>query len=437
MEGRSHSVTLEVEKCKGCTTCIRYCPTEAIRVRGGRARINSDLCIDCGQCIRVCPNHAKQAVFDQLQDSMGRFKYKVALPAPTLYGQFNNLDDIDFVLAGLLEMGFDAVFEVARAAEIVSDYSRKLMETRALTYPVISSACPAVVRLIRSRFPSLCTHVMSIKSPMHVAAALARTEAMEKTGLARDEIGIFFISPCPAKVTDAREPIGSMSSEVDCVVSVANIYKPLLLRMNKLKDGDPRHLASSGIMGISWATSGGEASALLEEKYLAADGIENVIKVLEELEDDKLSDISFIELNACPGGCVGGASTLENPFVAKARIQMLRRFLPVSRNKYEEREVPPHIVDWHFPLDEQPTEALAEDISEAMRKMQEIERLTAELPGLDCGACGAPSCEALARDVVAGRAKENACLFVLKHKLGELFEDAATDALTDAEEDKK
>ena len=99
-------------------------------------------------------------------------------------------------------------------------------------------------------------------------------------------------------------------------------------------------MRQSGLIGVSWAGSGGESAALLRDRYLAADGTENVIKVLEELEDEKLNDIDFIELNACTGGCVGGVLTVENPFVARARLQRLRRYLPVSCNHLEDDEIP-------------------------------------------------------------------------------------------------
>ena len=136
-----HSVTLDRDKCMGCTNCIKRCPTEAIRVRGGKARIISERCIDCGECIRVCPHHAKKAKSDSL-DMIQKFQYKIALPAPTLYGQFNNLDDIDIVLSGLKDIGFDEVFEVSRSAELVSEVTRRLMQEGKLEKPVISSACP-------------------------------------------------------------------------------------------------------------------------------------------------------------------------------------------------------------------------------------------------------------------------------------------------------
>ena len=107
-----HSVFLDEEKCTGCTTCVRRCPTEAIRVKGGKAVIETAKCIDCGECIRVCPKKAKKAFSDKLE-IINNYKYKIALPAPALYGQFDHMEDVDYILNGLKECGFDDVFEVA------------------------------------------------------------------------------------------------------------------------------------------------------------------------------------------------------------------------------------------------------------------------------------------------------------------------------------
>ena len=107
-----HTVFLDAEKCKGCVTCMKRCPTEAIRVRNGKASVFYDRCIGCGECVRLCPSHAKLASYDSF-DTINDFKYKIALPAPSLYGQFNNLTDVNYVLNGLLALGFDEVFEVA------------------------------------------------------------------------------------------------------------------------------------------------------------------------------------------------------------------------------------------------------------------------------------------------------------------------------------
>ncbi len=413
-----HAVTLDQEKCVGCTNCIKHCPTQAIRVRDGKARIISEKCIDCGECIRICPHHAKRARHDSLED-LKQYEYTVALPAPALYGQFHHLDDIDIVLSGLKGLGFDHVFEVSRGAEIVSDVTRHLLADGKLKKPVISSACPAVVRLIRVRFPDLCEHVLPVKSPMEVAATLARKEAMERTGLPSDKIGVFFISPCAAKVTDARLPIGYDHSEVDGVLAISDVYPKLCSAMSHVDTVEP--LAKSGIIGVSWSSIGGEAAGLLNEDHLAADGVENVIKVLEDLEDERLQELDFIELNACSGGCVGGIFAAENGYVARARIQRLRKYLPVSCNRLEDAGSVSD-VSWTEPLEFAPVLKLADNVSVAMRMMTEIDALYERLPKLDCGSCGSPTCRALAEDVVCGRAQESDCIFVMRQEIRKIAE---------------
>lgn len=420
-----HAVTLNQDDCVGCTNCIKRCPTEAIRVRGGKAVIASERCIDCGECIRICPHHAKRARHTHLK-RLSDYEYCIALPAPALYGQFNNLDDIDYVLTGLKEMGFHEVFEVSRAAELVSEATRKLMEQNALKKPVISSACPAVVRLIRVRFPDLCDHVLPLKSPMEIAASLAKQEAMEKTGLPEEKIGCFFLTPCPAKVTDMKMPLGIKKSMVDGAIAISEIFPILSHKMDHLKSVEP--IANSGIIGVGWATSGGESAALLNEKYLAADGIENVIRVLEEIEDERIGDLDFIELNACAGGCVGGVLCVENGYVAKARIQRLRKYLPVSQNHLQNGPVP-KVMEWNDVLEYSNVLTLSSDLKEAMEMMVKIDETAAELPGLDCGACGAPTCRAFAEDVVKGMCGKSDCVFVYRKQMKKV-----ADTLSELEE---
>ncbi len=151
---RYHSVRLDKELCKGCTNCLMHCPTEAIRVRKGRAHILDERCIDCGECIRICDYHAKVAITDSLED-LKLFKYNIALPAPSLYGQFRGLTDVGVVLTALKQLGFDDVFEVARGADMVARAITEKLREPSLPRPLISSACPTVVRLIQVRFPDL------------------------------------------------------------------------------------------------------------------------------------------------------------------------------------------------------------------------------------------------------------------------------------------
>lgn len=415
-----HSVVLEEDKCCGCTNCIKRCPTEAIRVRDGKAHIITERCIDCGECIRVCPHHAKKARSDSIKE-IEKFKYKIAIPAPALFGQFNNMDDIDIVLNGLLKLGFDSVYEVSRGAELVSQATRQLIRENKLKHPIISSACPAVVRLIKQRFPDLCENVMPMKAPMEVSAMLAKKYAMEETGLPMEDIGAFFITPCPAKVTEINRPMDvNKRSYCDGAIAISKIYPKLTSAMDKLTSIEP--LANSGVIGVGWATSGGESAAMLGDRYLAADGIENVIRVLEELEDERIRNVDFVELNACTGGCVGGVLTVENPYVAQARIHTLRKYLPVSQNHLKDG-VPDKMM-WDKPLEyDENVLSLDKNINKAMEMMEQIEKIEASLPGLDCGSCGAPSCHAMAEDIVKGSAKETECIFKLREQIQQVYRD--------------
>ncbi len=409
MNAYEHSVLLDESKCTGCTTCIRHCPTEAIRIKGGRAVIDAGRCIDCGECIRYCPHKAKKAVSSKLSD-MDRFKWKIALPAPTLYGQFDNLDDVDYVLNGLLKIGFDDVYEVSKAAELVSAYTRLYLQTEGVRKPAISSACPVIIRLISLRFPSLAEHIIHMLPPMEVAAKAAKKRAMEQHPEFKEEdIGICFISPCPAKVSYVKNGFAGYKSAVDEVVSINDIYFQLIGKMKK--EDDILSLSESGRIGLGWARSGGEATAIFNEDYLAADGIENVIHVLDQIESGSIPPLEFIELNACTGGCVGGVLNIQNPFIAKARLQSLRRYLPVSQSvlsKEDSAYIPADYLFEDLP-EYNPISRLGNSIAESMRMMADIQSIRSTLPGIDCGSCGAPTCRAFAEDVVKNLASLDNC----------------------------
>ncbi len=421
-----HSVTLDRDACKGCINCIKRCPTEAIRVRDGKAAIISERCVDCGECIRICPHHAKRAVSDPL-DVLERYAYSIALPPPSLYAQFNNLDDPDMVLAGLLQLGFNSVFEVSRAAELISEATRRLLQEGSLPRPVISSACPAVTRLICVRFPQLIGHVLPLLSPMELAARMAKAEAVQKTGLAPEQIGCVFITPCPAKVSAVRAPLGSEKSAVDAAVAVKDVYPKLLGAMKKVDHVD--YLAGAGRIGLGWGESGGEAAGLMvTERYLAADGVENVIRVLSDLEDEKYPNLDFVELNACAGGCVGGVLQVENPYIAKAKMKHLRRTMPVSLNHLTEASA--GLVHWDKALAYNPVMELGATNSERFARYARMEELTAALPGLDCGSCGAPTCEALAEDIVRGTARLDDCTVLMRRRMEAVLRALGKDGTT-------
>ena len=419
MQTYFHSVRLDKDKCKGCTNCIKHCPTEAIRVRSGKAQIIAERCIDCGECIRVCPYHAKIAYTDPFSD-IGRYKHKIALPAPALYGQFKKLQSIDRVVLGLKLMGFDDVYEVARGADIISCASR---QKKADNLPAISSACPAIVRLIQVRFPSMIDNIIDMQTPMEMAAIAARREYAQKHDVNPRDIGVFFITPCPAKMTSIKNPYGIERSHVSGAFSVIDIYGLLAGQLKKpgivVAEGE-----TASICGVNWANSGGESNAAGIENYLAVDGIWNVIKVLEEMENQKLNDLEFFEGQACPGGCVGGPLTFENPYVARTRIRELSKKIKNSQPScaYAQPFIDDGSVYMKHSIKARSIMRIDDDMATAIKKLEEIERIAGRLPGLDCGSCGSPSCRAMAEDIVRGDAKEMDCVFKLRDKVTSLAE---------------
>ncbi|MBP5237942.1 MAG: 4Fe-4S binding protein [Clostridia bacterium] len=415
MSEYKHSVSLDLEKCKGCTHCLRRCPTEAIRIRDGHAVIDPARCIDCGECIRLCPHKAKKAIYDKFS-SLPKDKYLIALPAPTFYGQFENLDDIDYLLQGLLDLGFDDVFEVACAAELVTDYTRKFLHSGKAVYPVISSACPVVVRLVTLRFPTLVPHLLPIQPPVELAGRLARQKAKAKNPSLKDEdIVTVFISPCPAKVSYVKNSSDGGKSSIDYVVSISDMYFELLNVMkNKVT---PVPYSKTGMVGIGWAISGGESSSLMNDHYLAADGIENVIKVLEDIDTEQHPNLDFVELNACSGGCVGGVLTMENPYICRVRLRNIRRYLPVSQNHASEGDDLPDYVKLDLDSEYEAVSKLGTSRRHAIKLMADIQNVFSTLPELDCGSCGSPTCRAFAEDVVKGKADYGECIAVMREKL--------------------
>lgn len=416
------SVRLIDNRCKGCVNCIKRCPTEAIRIRGGKARITESRCIDCGECIRQCSSHAKTAITDSLADLEG-YKHNIALPAPALYAQFGLEYSVEAILAGLLKLGFDEVFEVALGAEIVSLAIQDYLQQADIKLPAISSACPAVVRLIQVKFPELIEHLVPINPPVEVAARIARTEYAKKLGIDPAEIGVWFITPCPAKMTAVKQPLGAKTSHITGAIAISQIYGDLLRVLSQGENAVDGQRASW--VGIGWAVAGGETVAVKPVNHLVVHEIASVSGVLEQVTMGKLNDIDYIETLACAGGCIGGPLTVENRFVAEHRMKQrlqkleaeyaalgkmpLQGYHPYELGIAERRTIEPR-----------PIMCLDEDIFKAMYKVEIMEKTLENLPGLDCGSCGSPNCMALAEDIAQESASETDCVFKLRERVRDL-----------------
>ncbi|MDD4133666.1 MAG: [Fe-Fe] hydrogenase large subunit C-terminal domain-containing protein [Eubacteriales bacterium] len=416
MSSRFHSVRLIEDKCRGCTNCLKHCPTEAIRIYDRRAHIIDERCIDCGECIRICDYHAKVAQTDTLED-IRRFPYPIALPAPTLYGQFRHISDIAVIYDALIQIGFKEVADVARGADVVTMAIRRALKDPKRARPLISSACPTVTRIIQARFPALIPNIINIRQPMEIAAQIARRDYVKAHGVKPEDIGIFFITPCAAKMTSVRNPIGHASSSVDGAISIMEIYghvQPLvskILPIGRKPEFSP--------LGIGWAGSGGELDAAASRNSIAVDGIDNVIRVLEEMDNNTITDLDYFEGSACQGGCVGGPLNYENNYLARNTIRAIQDTMPQALPEQFAENVDLGQDSLYFDQDILPNDAmkLHESIAGAIERMEEMNRIIDSLPGYDCGSCGSPTCLSFAEDIVRGNFSETDCVYILRDSL--------------------
>lgn len=195
-----HAIQILRDNCTGCTACVRVCPTEAIRVRNRKAHIDSNRCIDCGNCVTACPFHAIIPRSDPLE-LIEQYKYKVAIISSSYAGQFS--EDVSYATAksALLELGFDQVAEEAMVTDFVINMIRDYIRTNKEIRPVLSSNCPAVVRLIQVKYPSLLPNLLHREAPMSILTRYIREKIQEEQKLPDEDVGVFLIVPCVAHVT--------------------------------------------------------------------------------------------------------------------------------------------------------------------------------------------------------------------------------------------
>lgn len=407
-----HSVTLEPDYCNGCTHCLDGCPTEAIRVINGKAKIIDERCIDCGECLKVCPFHAKGALSDKLE-KINDYEYTIALPAISLYGQFPIGFDLNKVLNTFIHLGFDDVFDVGYAAEIISAFQKREIKNNPRKLH-ISTYCPAITRLIQIKYPGLIDNIVRLESPMEVAARLAKKNAIEKTGLPPEAIGIFYISQCPAKITSTKKPIGLDRSYIDGCLSIEKLY-PRIIRLYEEIEVD-RYLLSSSSKGFNWGRVGGQSFSMGIDNYIAVDGINEVIKVLDEIEIGKLGNIDFFEGYACITGCVGGPLNVENPFIAQNNIRKLTQICKKKTNNIDLNHYTKSVIEWDREIKASDVMKLDTNFKKALEKMGKIEKIFQKLPQINCGACGSPTCHAFAEDIVLGKTTIKKCVVLQAQK---------------------
>ena len=417
-----HALSLDEDACIGCSHCMKACPTEALRVRNGKAVLYPDRCIDCGNCFKVCPTKAIYIQQDDF-DSIFNFNCRVALVPSVFMGQFPNDVTVSRIYQILHEIGFTHVIETEATVPIYTEAKNRYAAEHPDIRPLISTFCPAIVRLIQVKFPGLVENLIPLKAPIDLTAMFIRRKIQKDESYSPDDIGIFYITPCAAKIAAVKSPVGEERSLVDGVINMDSLFNRVFKRIKEQGKGFKEvKLPVSQLSADSVLTSltNGERRLSNAKHSYSIDEIHNVIEFLEKVENDEIEDVDFLELRACDQSCPGGILTCDNRFLMCERI--FARARKVADRERRGEQAKDHEVESERnylnnnakvgEINPRSMLVLDEDISQALDKMKRINELRAKLPQKDCGVCGAPTCDALARDIVMNEAKLSDCIFM-------------------------
>ncbi len=419
-----HAIHIDIEKCIGCSHCIKVCPTEALHIWDGHSNLNTERCIDCDECYRVCPVGAIQVEDDGLAQ-IKQFTTKVALIPSVFMGQFPIHVKAREVFKAIQELGFTYVYEVEEGSQLVEDLITEKIENQEKT-PIISSFCPAVLRLIQVNFPQFTDNIINLKTPVDITATSIRKQLKHK-----ENVGVFYFTPCSAKITSLKAPIGEEESVLDGVINMDSVFNKIQATLNNVTPTVKKHkkeISNNAIKPdhILWSLTGGEIKNL-PGTCLSIDGIKNIISFLDRIETRGCHEIDFLEMKGCDQGCAGGILTPQNRFITAQRLRNRAKYYSEYYNENPE-ESPIYHTDG-ISFDEVKTLKIKprsiikfdSDPMKALRKMEQSQKIEKILPSLDCGACGFASCKALNRNIIEGKADLEYC-FVLQRKKEEIGE---------------
>ncbi len=401
----SQCLTLKKSNCKNCYKCIRHCPVKSIRFSGNQAYIIDNDCILCGHCFVVCPQNAKQIV-DETE------KVKVMLAAgnevylslaPSFAANYGV--GIEAMREAVKKLGFADAEETAIGAAIVkNEYDRILKEEKPDV--LISSCCHSVNLLIQKYYPEVLSCLAAVMSPMQAHCAEIRKH--------HPEAKTVFVGPCVAK-KDEADHYGSV---VDAVLTFDELTG--WLNDEGITIEERKEDTSTGLTRFFPTTGGILKTMEKSEKdytYMAVDGIENCMAVLDELRSGGVHRC-FIEMSACTGSCIGG------PVMEKYHRSPVSDFKKIAsfagEHDFAVGEVKKDAVRKIFTAIEDknvyPTE---EEIIEILHKMGKFK----PADELNCGSCGYNTCRDKAVAIFRGRAEISMCLPYLKDK-AESFSDS-------------
>lgn len=423
----SSYITFKADLCTGCGKCIKACPTKAIRLYNDNPTCITNNCIRCGECIRVCPSGVISTTTYELE-ALRKEIVSIALVSPVLYSQFKGIMPND-ILTATKKIGFHHVMDPSYYIELflyaVEEYIAKNRITKMSPWPLISPVCPVVIRLIAYQFPNLLPHLMPIMRPVSLLAKETREQISREYRINRDDIILYHLTPCPAKLVPTRSSFSRETYLVDRIMGIKDVYAQISARLNQMKktgieasSNEPETWKISGNC-LQWGTSGGEIAGINSDKTLAVSGLSETINYLEKIEMGLFKDVEYIEFRTCTEGCVGGALNAVDKYMAKNTIlKMLRKF-------GLERLMPINKVIFHYEngwglsgVTQNELQRIFGVYKEhiSIEQLQEIEKILKQIQGKNCAICGAPDCRTFAEDVVMGKVKMDNCMMLSKRE---------------------
>ncbi len=400
-----NAIAIDSELCIACSHCVRECPTEALRIWNGTAQLNSKRCIDCGECYYVCPSKAIYIKDDSLMFKKSEAIKAVLVPS-VFFGQFPKTYNYDEIMESIKAIGFDYAFEVEESVEYLSNAIDKYVKNNE-EEKNISSFCPAVVRLIQLKYPEWLPSMIPLKSPVDISAQHIKKELTQKNP--SQEVEIYYIAPCPAKSSyfDLQEEEG-IPSPITGSLNMDKVYNWVSANLQDnepTKEVQPTSLSSKSIL---WSLPGGEIRHMVAD-CLSVHGIHNITELLDNIDSEEFNPVEFMELKACYQGCAGGVLTVANKFICVDRMKHRAfRAKPTPNTSFSLKEEDMTMSEIKHNTDY----TMGKNPLEALKTLNKARQAMCHLPGFDCGACGAPTCLALAEDIAKGTAVLSHCVFV-------------------------
>jgi NADH-quinone oxidoreductase subunit G len=362
------------------------------RISGaGDINLSESPCVRCGQCSAHCPTGAIaeydevskvwQALYDQEKHCVVQIAPAVRVALGEAFGYAPGTNVTGKIYAALRRMGFKAVFDTCFSADLTimeeaSEFVQRFVNKKG-PLPMITTCCPSWVDFMEKYYTDMIEHFSSAKSPQGMMGALSKTYYPEKNNLDAAKIFMVSIMPCTAKKyekTRSDEMFASGYQDIDVVLTtreLARMIKQAGIDFNNLPDEEPDHIMGDYTgAGVIFGATGGVMEAALRTAYYFVTGenlkdvnfqdvrglegvketeieiagnkiriavahglgnVEYVIKKVQKaLANKEELPYHFIEVMACPGGCVGGGG---QPYGATDHLREMR-----SKGLYTEDE---------------------------------------------------------------------------------------------------